>query len=43
MKNTIHMFVKELKSYFFSPIAYVTLTLFLLISIAFGCLTRTQP
>ncbi|HOS99444.1 MAG TPA: ABC transporter permease [Acidobacteriota bacterium] len=32
MKNTIHMFVKELKSYFFSPIAYVTLTLFLLIS-----------
>jgi ABC-2 type transport system permease protein len=32
MKKIWHIFQKELKSYFYSPIAYVTLTLFLLIS-----------
>jgi ABC-2 type transport system permease protein len=32
MKRIYYIFQKELKSYFFSPIAYVTLTLFLLIS-----------
>lgn len=32
MRNVISVFQKELKSYFYSPIAYVVLTLFLLIS-----------
>lgn len=32
MKTVIHIMQKELKSYFYSPIAYVTLTLFMLVS-----------
>jgi len=32
VKNVVHILQKELKSYFYSPIAYVTLTLFMLVS-----------
>jgi ABC-2 type transport system permease protein len=32
MKNTFHIFVKEFKGYFISPIAYIVISLFLILS-----------